>query len=190
MPQLLALKFCHSYWHWGHVVRCNDYWHFKPIGSTAFANSEDVKSSIFLFRVHIKSQGFKNLLNIFLAILVLLLQQLAVQVGGQSVGYFLLGDEFFYCKILFLVFSLLKKCVSHVVGNLQTNSPTNQENWPNVFPYMALYWANVLAIVPTLGQFSWFFGSNLFVFRKKKVSVRTFSFTSFDLLIKYFYIKY
>ena len=34
------------------------------------------------------------------------------------------------------------------------NTPTNQENWPNVFPYMALYWANVLAIVPTLGQFS------------------------------------
>ena len=34
--------------------------------------------------------------------------------------------------------------------------PTNQENWPNVFPYMALYWANVVAIVPTLGQFSWF----------------------------------
>ena len=29
--------------------------------------------------------------------------------------------------------------------------PTNQENWPNVFPYMALYWANVLAILPTLG---------------------------------------
>ena len=27
--------------------------------------------------------------------------------------------------------------------------PTNQENWPNIFPYMALYWANVLAIVPT-----------------------------------------
>ena len=36
--------------------------------------------------------------------------------------------------------------------------PTNQENWPNVFPYMALYWANVLAIVPTLGQFFWFVG--------------------------------
>ena len=36
--------------------------------------------------------------------------------------------------------------------------PTNQEKWPNVFPYMALYWANVLAIVPPLGQFSWFVG--------------------------------
>ena len=36
--------------------------------------------------------------------------------------------------------------------------PTNQENWPNVFPYKALYWANVLAIVPTLGQFFWFVG--------------------------------
>ena len=39
--------------------------------------------------------------------------------------------------------------------------PTNQENWPNVFPYMALYWANVLAIVPTWGQFSWFVGEAL-----------------------------
>ena len=37
--------------------------------------------------------------------------------------------------------------------------PTNQENWPNENPYMALYWANVLAIVPTLGQFSWFVGA-------------------------------
>ena len=36
--------------------------------------------------------------------------------------------------------------------------PTNQENWPNVFPYKALYWANVLAIVPMLGQFFWFVG--------------------------------
>ena len=36
--------------------------------------------------------------------------------------------------------------------------PTNQENWPNVYPYMALFWANVLAIVPTLGQFFWFVG--------------------------------
>ena len=41
--------------------------------------------------------------------------------------------------------------------------PTNQENWPNVFPYMALYWANVLAIVPTLGQLSWFVGVAHFV---------------------------
>ena len=32
-----------------------------------------------------------------------------------------------------------------------TNIPTNQENSPNIFPYMALYWANVLASVPTQG---------------------------------------
>ena len=43
------------------------------------------------------------------------------------------------------------------VGRL---NPTNQENWPNVFPYMALYWANVLAIVPTRGQFFWFVGKD------------------------------
>ena len=41
------------------------------------------------------------------------------------------------------------------------SNPTNQENWPNVFPYMALYWANVLAIVPTLGQLSWLVGKLL-----------------------------
>ena len=41
--------------------------------------------------------------------------------------------------------------------------PTNQENWPNAFPHMALYWANVLAIVPTLGQFFWFVGMYLIV---------------------------
>ena len=41
--------------------------------------------------------------------------------------------------------------------------PTNQENWPNVFPYMALNWANVLAIVPTLGQLSWFVGLSFIV---------------------------
>ena len=41
---------------------------------------------------------------------------------------------------------------------IEPSIPTNQKNWPNVFPYMALYWANVLAIVLTLGQFSWFAG--------------------------------
>ena len=34
--------------------------------------------------------------------------------------------------------------------------PTNQENWLNILPYMALYWANVLAIVPILGRCLWF----------------------------------
>ena len=32
-------------------------------------------------------------------------------------------------------------------------NPTNQENWPNVFPYVTLYWANVLAIVPCWANF-------------------------------------
>ena len=38
--------------------------------------------------------------------------------------------------------------------NIIRANPINQKNGPNVFPYMALYWANVLAIVPTLGQFT------------------------------------
>ena len=42
-----------------------------------------------------------------------------------------------------------------ICGLFCTSSfPTNQENWPNVSPYIALYWVNVLAIVPTLGQSS------------------------------------
>ena len=34
---------------------------------------------------------------------------------------------------------------------------------------MALYWANVLAIVPTLGQFSWFVGNHVTEISCKKL---------------------
>ena len=50
-----------------------------------------------------------------------------------------------------------------IINIIKCIYPTNQKNWPNVFPYMPLYWANVLAIVPTLGQFSWFVGYYLFI---------------------------